>query len=118
MLVNTAEENTGSTNAKRIELSNPNLSHKKNCVNGNRNSCPVSLAIPSRWKDIQHFLPKSVGHIGIKMILFPFFLSPVRVKSILKGHGEPFVLHMLSQYFTNAASAANHWLQFWAATHQ
>ena len=47
-----------------------------------------------------------------------FFLSPVRVTSILKGHGEPFVLHMLSQYFTNAASAANHWLHFWAATHQ
>ena len=47
-----------------------------------------------------------------------FFLSPVRVTSILKGHGEPFVLHMHSKYFTNAASAANHWLQFWAATHQ
>ena len=46
------------------------------------------------------------------------FLSPVRVMSILKGHGVPFVLHMLSQYSTNAAFAANHWLQFRAATHQ
>ena len=50
--------------------------------------------------------------------LHSFFLSPVRVISILKGHGVPFVLHMLSQYSTNAAFAANHWLQFRAATHQ
>ena len=57
------------------------------------------------------------SHCG-KILTKTFFLSPVRVTSILKGHGEPFVLHMLSQYFTNAASAANHWLQFWAATHQ
>ena len=26
---------------------------------------PFFLAFPSRWKDIQHFLPKSVGRIGI-----------------------------------------------------
>ena len=37
-----------------------------------------------------------------------FFLSssPVRVISILKGHGEPFVRHILSQYVPNADSAA------------
>ena len=39
-----------------------------------------------------------------------FFLSPVRVTSILKGHGERIVLHKESQYFTNADSAADHWL--------
>ena len=40
----------------------------------------------------------------------PFFLSPVRVTSILKGHGERIVLHKDSHYFTNADSAADHWL--------
>ena len=35
-----------------------------------------------------------------------FLLSPVPVISILKGHGEPFVPHILSQYVTNADSAA------------
>ena len=39
-----------------------------------------------------------------------FFLSPVRVTSILKGHGKRIVLHKDSQYFTNADSAADHWL--------
>ena len=40
-------------------------------------------------------------------IMSSFFLrSPVRVISILKGHGEPFVRHILSQFVTNSDSAA------------
>ena len=49
---------------------------------------------------------------------FSFFLSPVRVNSILKGHGKSLVLHILSQYFTNADFAANLWSQLRAACNQ
>ncbi len=38
-----------------------------------------------------------------------FFLSPVRVTSILKGHGERIVLHKDSQYFTNADTSVQVW---------
>lgn len=34
------------------------------------------------------------------------FFRPFRVILTRKGHGERFVLHILSQYFTNADSAA------------
>ena len=76
-------------------------------------TCASVLATPAFWSSWADCLP--VIHNQLPQFFF-FFFSPVRVTSILKGHGEPFVLHMLSQYFTNAASAANHWLQFWAAT--
>ena len=62
MLAVTAEENTESTNAKGIEFANPNLSQERiaSMEIGTR-----FLAIPSRWKDLQHFLPKSAGRIDI-----------------------------------------------------
>ena len=69
-------------------------------------------------KVLQHS-HRGVSLLDLRLLMISlFFLSPVRVTSILKGHGEPFVLHILSQYFINAASAAYHLLQFWAATHQ
>ena len=41
--------------------------------------------------------------------VFLSFLSPARVISILKGHGQRFVHHIVPTYFTNAESAADHW---------
>ena len=48
---------------------------------------------------MKHILPMFArGRAKFRELLVAlaiFFLSPVRVTSILKEHGEPFVLHML-----------------------
>ena len=68
---------------------------------------PSGVCWSSPWHEILH-----VWNARVQQILESFlsFLSPVRVTSILRGHGERIVLHKDSQFFTNADSAADHWL--------
>ena len=70
------------------------------------NSAPISNRSPSRHSS----RPKPDASSRSQKKPDFSFLSPVRVTSILKGHGERIVLHKDSQCFTNADSAADHWL--------
>ena len=79
---------------------------------GPQRSTPPRSPLHEKYKAIfdRNLVVRKYRSICMENPWLSFFLSPVRVTSILKAHGERIVQHKDSQYFTNADSAADHWL--------